>query len=220
MIISWYGQSCFKIQTKPQRGAEEVTIITDPFDKSIGLKPPQGSADLVLISHNHADHNNAKSLKGDPFVIDAGGEYSFKDVYVEGVSSFHDNEKGALRGLNNIYLIRTEDLVVCHLGDLGHILTEKQIGAIGEVDILMLPIGGKYTIDAKEAEKVIGQINPKIIIPMHYKIPGLNIKELAEGKEFAKELGLEIEKEVKKFSVKAGDLRDIQNKVIFMDCCN
>jgi hypothetical protein len=97
---------------------------------------------------------------------------------------------------------------------------EKQIDAIGEVDILMIPIGGKYTIDAKEAEKVIGQINPKIIIPMHYKIPGLNIEELAEGTEFAKELGLEIEKEVRKFSVKTGDLRDIQNKVIFMDCCN
>jgi L-ascorbate metabolism protein UlaG (beta-lactamase superfamily) len=219
MIISWYGHSCFKIQTKPQRGAEEVVVFTDPFDKSIGLKPPQGNADLVLISHEHFDHNNAKSLKGDPFVIDAGGEYSFKDVYVEGISSFHDNEKGALRGLNNIYVIQSEDLTVCHLGDLGHILTEKQIDAIGEVDILMIPIGGTYTIDAKEAEKVIAQIDPKIIIPMHYKIPGLKV-EIAGEEEFAKELGLEVEKGVSKFSVKTGDLRDIKNKVIFMNCCN
>ncbi len=219
MIINWYGQSCFKIQTKPQRGAEEVVIFTDPFDKSIGLKPPQGNADLVLISHDHPDHNNSKALKGSPFIIDACGEYSFKDVYVEGISTFHDNEKGALRGLNNIYIIRSEDITVCHLGDLGHILTEKQIDAIDEVDVLMIPIGGKYTLNSKEAEKVIGQIDPKIIIPMHYKIPGLSL-ELADDTEFAKELGIEVEKGVKKFSFKASDLNNIQNKVIFMDCCN
>jgi len=216
MIISWYGQSCFKIQTKPHRGAEEVIIFTDPFDKSIGLKPPQGSADLVLVSHNHSDHNNIKSLKGKPFIIDAEGEYSVKDVYIEGISSFHDNEKGILRGLNNIYTIRSEELTVCHLGDLGHILTEKQIDKIGEIDILMIPIGGTYTIDGKEAEKVISQIDPKIIIPMHYKVPGLNI-EIAGEEEFAKEIGLEIESEIKKFSIKAADIADIQNKVIFMD---
>ena len=93
MIISWYGQSCFKIQTKPQRGAEEVTIFTDPFDKEIGLKPPQGNADIVLVSHNHHDHNNATCLKGNPFVVNALGEYSIKNVFIEGISSFHDNEK-------------------------------------------------------------------------------------------------------------------------------
>jgi L-ascorbate metabolism protein UlaG (beta-lactamase superfamily) len=219
MNITWYGQSCFKIQTKPQRGVDEVTLFTDPFDKSIGLKPPQGNADIVLVSHDHPDHNNVQNLKGNPFVIDAGGEYSFKDVYIEGVSSYHDDEKGALRGLNNIYTIQAEELTICHLGDLGHILTEEQIDAIGEVDILMIPIGGTYTIDAKQAEKVIGQIDPKIIIPMHYKIPGL-IEEIAGGEEFATELGLEVEKGVAKFSVKAGDLKDIQNKVVFMDCLN
>lgn len=219
MIITWYGQSCFKIQTKPQRGTDEVIIFTDPFDKSIGLKPPQGSADIVLVSHNHLDHNNTQTLKGNPFIIDAGGEYSFKDVSVEGVSSFHDDEKGALRGLNNIYIIRSEETTICHLGDLGHILTEKQIDAIGEIDVLMIPIGGKYTLDAKGAEKVIGQIDPKIIIPMHYKIPGLNV-EIAGEQEFAKELGIEVEKGVTKFSFKSADLKDIQNKVVFMDCCN
>ncbi len=219
MVITWYGQSCFKIQTKPQRGDAEVIIFTDPFDKSIGLKPPQGSADIVLVSHNHPDHNNVQNLKGEPFVIDAEGEYSFKDVYIEGIGSYHDDEKGALRGLNTIFAIRSEDLTICHLGDLGHILSEKQIDAIGEIDILMVPIGGTYTLDAKQAEKVIGQIDPKIIIPMHYKVPGLNV-EIAKGEEFAKELGLEVEKGVTKFSVKAGDLKDTQNKVVFMDCFN
>lgn len=219
MIISWYGHSCFKIQTKPRRGADEITIFTDPFDKSIGLKPPHGSANIVLVSHNHFDHNNTKIFKGNPFIIDACGEYSFKDVSIEGILSYHDNEKGALRGLNNVYIIRSEELTICHLGDLGHLLTEKQIEDIGEIDILMIPTGGNYTLDAKGAEKVITQIDPKIIIPMHYKIPGLNV-EVTNGKEFAKELGLEVEKGVKKFSVKSGDLRDIQNKVVFMECCN
>lgn len=216
MLISWYGHSCFKIQTKPQRGADEVVIFTDPFDKSIGLKPPQGNADIVLISHNHSDHNNFSNLKGDPFVVDALGEYSVKDVFVEGISSYHDKEQGASRGLNNIYTIRSEDLLVCHLGDLGHTLSEEQIDEIGDVDVLMIPIGGKFTLNAEEAEKVISQIDPKIILPMHYKVPGL--KADIDGKEeFAKELGLEIQNDTSKLNIKASDLKDTQNKVIFMN---
>ena len=216
MTISWYGHSCFKIQTKPQRGVNEVVIFTDPFNKEIGLKPPQGNADIVLVSHNHSDHNSTDNLKGNPFMIDALGEYSVKDVYIEGISSFHDNENGAARGLNNIYTVKSEDLTVCHLGDLGHTLTEKQIEAIGDVDILMIPIGGTYTIDSKQAEKVINQIDPKIIIPMHYKIPGLKL-DIADKEEFAKELGLEVENGTSKLNIKAADLRDVQNKVIFMN---
>jgi len=216
MIITWYGISCFKIQTKPQRGAEEVVIFTDPFDKKFGLKPPQGSADVVLVSHSHSDHSNTKSLKGDPFIVDALGEYSVKDVFFEGVGSFHDNEKGALRGINNIYTIRSEGMNVCHLGDLGHTLSEKQIDDIGDVDILMIPIGGNYTIDAKEAEKVIAQIDPKIIIPMHYKIDGVTI-DIAGKEEFTKDLGLEVENGTSKLNIKSSDLRDVQNKVIFMN---
>lgn len=219
MIITWYGHSCFKIQTRPQRGSEEVTIFTDPFDKSIGLKPPQGNADIVLISHSHSDHNNSSSLKGNPFVIDAGGEYSVKEVLIEGISSYHDNEKGALRGLNNIFVIRSEEMNICHLGDLGHILTENQVEDIGDVDVLMIPIGGTYTLDAKEAEKVIAQIDPKVIIPMHYKIPGLNL-DIDDKEKFAKEVGLEMENGISKFTFKSNDLKDIQNKVIFMNLNN
>lgn len=216
MIISWYGHSCFKIQTKPQRGANEVVIFTDPFDKNIGLKPPQGNADIVLISHNHSDHNNSNNLKGNPFIIDALGEYSVKDVFIEGISSYHDKEEGNLRGLNNIYVIKSEDLLVCHLGDLGHTLNEDQIDTIGDVDVLMIPIGGKFTLNAKEAEKVISQIDPKIILPMHYKIPNLKI-DIDGKEEFAKELGIEIQNNTSKLNIKASDLKDTQNKVIFMN---
>ena len=216
MIITWYGHSCFKIQTRPQRGSEEVTIFTDPFDKSIGLKPPQGSADIILVSHSHHDHNNSDALKGEPFVIDAGGEYSVKEVLIEGINSYHDKEKGALRGLNNIYTIRSEDMTICHLGDLGHILDEDQVEQIGNVDILMIPIGGRYTLDSKEAEKVIGQIDPKIIIPMHYKIPGLNL-DIDDKEAFVKEIGLEVENGIKRFTFKSNDIKDVQNKVLFMN---
>lgn len=219
MIISWYGHSCFKIQTKPQRGSEEVTIFTDPFDKSIGLKPPQGSADIILISHSHSDHNNTKTIKGEPFTIEAGGEYSVKEILIEGINSYHDQEKGALRGLNTIFTIKSENITICHLGDLGHILNEDQVEKIGDVDILMIPIGGIYTLNAEEAEKVIGQIDPKIIIPMHYKIPDLNLD--IDGKDkFAKEIGLETENGISKFSFKSNDIKDIQNKVIFMNLNN
>ena len=112
--------------------------------------------------------------------------------------------------------MRSEDLTVCHLGDLGHVLTEEEINQIGNVDSLMLPIVGNYTIGAKEAEKVISQIDPKIILPMHYKLPGLNA-DIAEKEEFTKDLGLEIENSTSKLNIKASDLRDIQNKVIFMN---
>jgi L-ascorbate metabolism protein UlaG (beta-lactamase superfamily) len=216
MIISWYGHSCFKIQTRPQRGSDEVAIFTDPFDKSIGLKPPQGNADIVLVSHSHSDHNNTETIKGDPFVVDALGEYSIKNIFIEGISSYHDNQEGSLRGLNNIYTIRSEDLVVCHLGDLGHTLNEDQIEDIGDVDILMIPIGGKYTLESKEVEKVISQIDPKIILPMHYKIPNLKL-DINGKEEFTKELGLEMENGTSKLNIKASDLKDVQNKVIFMN---
>jgi len=219
MIITWYGHSCFKIQTKPQRGSEEITIFTDPFDKSIGLKPPQGNADIVLVSHSHHDHNNTSALKGEPFIIDAGGEYSVKEILIEGINSYHDKEKGALRGLNTIYTIQSEDIKICHLGDLGHILSEDQVEKIGNVDILMIPIGGNYTLDAKEAEKVINQIDSKIIIPMHYKIDGLNL-DIDTKDIFAKEVGLEVENGIKKFTLKSSDIKNTQNKVLFMNLNN
>jgi L-ascorbate metabolism protein UlaG (beta-lactamase superfamily) len=123
MNITWYGQSCFKIQTKSQRGGKETTIITDPFDKSIGLRPPQGIAEIVLISHTqHNDHNNVSAIKGDPFVIDASGEYSIEGIQIEGIESFHDKSNGEERGRNTIFTIDSEGMRICHLGDLGHIL--------------------------------------------------------------------------------------------------
>ncbi|MDZ7612171.1 MAG: MBL fold metallo-hydrolase [Candidatus Moranbacteria bacterium] len=216
MIITWYGHSCFKIQTKPKRGKEEVVIFTDPFEKSIGLKPPQGQADIVTISHDHFDHNNAGAFKKSrPFLVDAPGEYSIQDIVIEGIESFHDKNEGEERGRNTIFTIKSEDIKICHLGDLGHKLNEEQVEKIGQADVLMVPVGGVYTIDAKEAEEVIGQIDPKIIIPMHFKVPGLKV-DINGDEKFSKEFGVKIEEEVPKLVLKKKDIQDTENKIVVM----
>ena len=194
MTISWFGQSCFRIEAK------EGSILTDPFSKDIGLKPPKIKDDLVLVSHNHYDHNNIEDVGPETFIIKNPGEYEKNGIAVLGINSYHDKTEGKERGSNTIYVIKAEDMTVCHLGDLGQEkLDEKQVEEIGDVDILMIPVGGSYTINYKEALEVISQIEPKIVIPMHYKIKDLNI-DIESADKFVKELGLTPEK-VDKFKI-------------------
>ena len=194
MTISWFGQSCFRIEAK------EGSILTDPFSKDIGLKPPKIKDDLVLVSHNHYDHNNVEDAPVETFIIKNPGEYEKNGIAVLGINSYHDKTEGKERGSNTIYVIKAEDMTVCHLGDLGQEkLDEKQVEEIGDVDILMLPVGGSYTINYKEALEVISQIEPKIVIPMHYKVKDLNI-DIESADKFVKELGLTPEK-VDKFKI-------------------
>lgn len=216
MNIVWYGHSCFKIQTKPWRKSEEVTIFTDPFDKAIGIRPPQGSADIVSVSHFHYDHNNIDAIKGDPFVIDSPGEYEIKGVQIEGIDSFHDKVEGKEKGRNTIFVIDSEGIRVCHLGDLGHALNQEQLDRIGSVDVLLIPVGGKYTLDADLAEKVCGQIEPKIIIPMHFKVEGLKI-DLDDEKKFLSAMGSKFENNTPKLTLKAKELGEIESKIIVMN---
>jgi len=187
MLITWLGHSCFKIQDKV--GPDGITVVTDPFDKSIGLKVPKFEADIVTISHDHYDHNNAGTIKGNPFVIKRAGEYEVRGVFIEGVESYHDEKSGAKSGKNIIYRIDLDDISVTHLGDLGHSLDVKQLEKLEGTDILLIPVGGNYTIGAEKAVEVVSQIEPRIVIPMHYKVPGLKIK--LEGVDrFIKELGI------------------------------
>ncbi len=151
-------------------------MVIDSF-ANIGLNLPKLEADILLLTHNHEDHNNKKIFKKEPFIIDGPGEYEIRDIFIQGIFSFHDNEKGKKRGANTIYTIAGEEIRICHMGDFGQEeLTDKQLQEIGEIDVLMIPVGGNYTIDAKGATKIISQIEPRIVIPMHYKIPGLKIK--------------------------------------------
>jgi len=212
MTISWYGHSCFKITNQ----GGHLTIITDPFDKSIGLIPPRGSADIVTISHDHYDHNNVKAISGSPFVVNNPGEYEIKGIRIIGCPSFHDKKQGKERGLNTIYLIKIDKIRICHLGDLGQErLTDEQLEAIGYVDILIIPVGGLYTIGASEAVKIAKQLEPNLIIPMHYKLPGLKIN-FASLNEFLKEMGLNKKPAVDKLTIKKKDLAGKEMEVIAM----
>jgi L-ascorbate metabolism protein UlaG (beta-lactamase superfamily) len=194
MYITWLGQSCFKLQDKI--GPEGVILVTDPYGDSSGLKMPHFEADIVTVSHNHSDHNNTGALRANPFIINTAGEYEIKDVFVEGVESAHDEKDGAERGENIIYRIEMEDISITHLGDLGHVLDAKQLEKLEGTDILLIPVGGKYTINASKAVEVISQIEPRIVIPMHYKIPG--VKTDIDGIEkFIKELGIKPRNEEK-----------------------
>lgn len=187
MIITWQGHSCFKIQDKI--GPDGVTVVCDPFDKEVGLKVPNFEADIVTVSHDHHDHNNVAALRGNPFVVDCAGEYDVKGVMIEGIDAYHDEKKGAERGANLIFRIEIDDISITHLGDLGHVLDNTQLERLVGTDILLIPVGGNYTLDAKKAVEVISQIEPRMVIPMHYKTKDSKI-DIEGIEKFVKELGL------------------------------
>lgn len=203
--IYWAGQSCFQISVSNSRD-HSADIVIDPFDEKIGLKLPNLSADVLLVTHDHHDHNNIKGVKGTPFIIDGPGEYEVKGVFIQGISSFHDDKEGKERGQNTIYVMEAEEMRFCHLGDLGQKqLTDEQLEKIDRVDVLMIPVGDEYTISSVEAQKIISQIEPKIIIPMHYALPKLKIK-LDDVSKFLKAMGKNSAVPQDKFVVKTSTL--------------
>jgi L-ascorbate metabolism protein UlaG (beta-lactamase superfamily) len=201
MDINWLGHSTFKIKGKG------VVVVTDPFDPSMtGLRLPKVESDIVTISHDHGDHNYLQGVDGYSFVASGPGEYEIKGVTFVGTASWHDNISGAERGKNTIFTFNIDGVRVCHLGDLGQEnLSDVQVDDIGEVDILMIPVGGVYTIDAATAAKVVAQLGPKIVIPMHYMDSELKI-ELEPLENFLKEMGKESVEHQAKLVVSADKL--------------
>lgn len=188
-------------------------MLIDPFSKDIGLRAPRLNADIFLVTHEHYDHNNLKDVPTAAFIIRGPGEYEKSGVYVEGITSFHDNVQGVQRGLNTIYVVRMEDMKFCHMGDFGQVkLTDEQLEAIGDIDILFIPVGGKYTINGGEAAAIVREIEPKIVIPMHYKIPELNI-DVEPPQKFLKEMGIKPE-EVETYRIAAKNLPTEEMKLI------
>jgi len=192
-------------------------IVIDPFDEEkTGLKLPNLSADIVLVTHDHHDHNNVKGVKGDPFVIQGPGEYEVKEVFIRGIPSFHDDKEGKEKGLNTIYVFEAEDLKFCHMGDFGQkLLTDEQLEKIDGIDVLMIPVGGEYTIDSSTAQKIISQIEPKIVIPMHYALPKSKDK-LDDVAKFLKTMGKPSIVAQDKFVVKASTLSEGVTEIVVL----
>lgn len=219
MHIIWHGQACFQNIVSQNKG-EQVRIVIDPFSEEIGLRLPKLEADILLITHCHYDHNNVKAVNGHPFLIEGPGEYEIKEIYIEGIAAFHDDKNGKERGANTIYTIEAEGMRICHLGDLGQKeLTPDQLERVGDVDILMIPVGGVYTIDGRGATKIISQIEPRIVIPMHYHLPKLNPP--AGGKlegvdKFLREMGRKSVEPQPKLLIKKKDLPEEETKIVVL----
>lgn len=209
MEISWLGQAAFKLKGKT------ATVVTDPFNPDfIGLKWPKVEADIVSISHDHGDHNYAGGVSGATYTATGPGEYEIKGVAFTGTSSFHDNKQGAERGKNTIFTFNIDGVRICHLGDLGQAqLSDEQLEAIGDVDVLLIPVGSVYTIDGGAAAKIVAQIEPKVIIPMHYSQPGLKVN-LEPVDHFLKEMGKEGMTPAAKLSVSADKLPEEAEVVV------
>lgn len=207
MKIAWLGHSSFQIKN-------DSVLVMDPYDPKIGELPRGLSANVVTVSHQHFDHNYTDGVSGNPQVIDELGEFSIKGFEIKGIKSFHDNEGGKKRGENIIFRVLVEGLTICHMGDLGHVLNPEKVQEIGKIDILMIPIGGFYTIDAAEAVQVVNQLNPRIVMPMHYKPKNSSLKLQIEGVEkFISLLGWGVVEQADEFEINKLNL-DTQNQKI------
>ncbi|MDF2504967.1 MAG: hypothetical protein K0R06_2460 [Clostridium sp.] len=162
--ITWLGHSSFLIRDSRGR-----LILTDPFNDKVGYEIYKDKADFVTISHSHFDHCYTEEIKGDPIIVDEVGIHSFPDLNIIGLSSYHDKQLGVIRGKNTIFIIEVDGYRICHLGDLGYVLSEEEIDSLGDIDILLIPVGGNFTINGIEAKELCKKLNSSIVIPMHYK---------------------------------------------------
>ena len=183
MEIVWLGHSCFRIRGK------EATIVTDPFDRTLGYPVRKPTASIVTVSHHHPQHSFLEGVAGSPKVISRPGEYEIANVFINGIATFHDADRGEHRGKNTVYLVQIEEVSICHLGDLGHVPTAEQIEQMSDTDILMVPVGGGATIGAAAAVEIISLLQPKLIIPMHFKTEVVKM-DLEPLEHFLKEMGL------------------------------
>lgn len=191
VTVTWLGHSMFLLSLN-----DTLKIVIDPYDDTVGYALPDVSADIVLVSHRHFDHDNVKLVKGRPKVVDATGETSLKGITFKGIPSVHDDKDGTLRGLNTIYVWEMGGIRFAHLGDLGVMLSDEQIKQIGQIDVLFPPVGGFFTIDAATAARIVEVLKPKIVFPMHYKtevmgenFPIAGVNDFLAGKKTVKRVG-------------------------------
>ena len=183
MDITWLGHSCFRLK------GSRTTIITDPYPPSLGYSLGNPTAHIVTVSHQHEGHSYVQGIGDEPRQVAGPGEYEISGVLIIGIATFHDSEKGGERGKNTIYVVEIDEVSICHLGDLGHVLKAEQVEEIDNVDVLLLPVGGVSTIGASMAAEVVRQLEPKVVIPMHYKTQALS-QEFEPVERFLNEMGV------------------------------
>lgn len=191
MKIRWMGHASFLLTS-----SDGTKVLTDPYEPggfggAVGYKGIEEPVDLVTVSHDHADHNYVKGLKGNPKVISGVGGKRERGIRFVGIASFHDQREGKDRGANTIYCWEMDGISICHLGDLGHGLTPSQLAEIGKTDILLIPVGGFFTIDAAEASAIVNQLKPSLVIPMHFKtevlsFPVAKVEDFTRGQKKVK----------------------------------
>ena len=210
MNIKFYGQACFSIEDAG------IKVVTDPFSGDIGLKVPELSANVVVVSHDAPAYNNVASVGGDPKVFNCPGEYETKGVHFKMIHSFHNAREDEEQLENTITVIFFNGIRLCHLGAQGTKLTPEQLESVGDVDILFLPVGGKTVIEGKKSKEVIEQIEPRVVIPMIYHTEGNNL-ELGNLQAFLSEMGASTEEPVDAFTVKRSELPEDNSKVVVIN---
>jgi L-ascorbate metabolism protein UlaG (beta-lactamase superfamily) len=208
MDINWLGYSCFRI-----RGNQAI-VITDPFPPGLGYTLGKQTADIVTISHQHPRHSYLQGIGGEPRLVKGPGEYEISGVLILGIAAYHDAVKGQSRGKNIVYLMEIDGVAVCHLGDIGHVLSNEQAEEMGNVDVLMLPVGGVSTINAAMAAEIIRKLEPKVVIPMHYQTPKTD-RELEPVENFLKEMGQSLVEPKPKLTISKSNL-PISTQVILL----
>ncbi len=209
MEIVWLGHSCFRIRGK------EATIVTDPFDKTLGYPMRKPTANIITVSHSHPQHSFVGGVAGNPRVVSRPGEYDIANAFINGIATFHDKDKGAQRGKNTVFFMEIDEVKVCHLGDLGHVPTTEQVEQMSGTDILMVPVGGGSTLDAAAAAETIGLLEPRLVIPMHYKTEVVKI-ELDPLDRFLKQMGVKEVETQPKLNVTKSNLPP-ETRVLVLD---
>ena len=187
MEIIWYGHACFRLKDR------NIIVVTDPYDRSLGLPLPRPKADIVTVSHDTPHHSHVAGVKGDFMLVDGPGEYEIKDIFITSINMIPAKKNvvsGQALSKNNVFVIYMDNIALCHLGDLKQVPTQHQVEDMGNIDVLMVPVGGGTTaLNAAQAAEVISLIEPYIVIPMHYRLPGLAVK-LDPVEKFLKEMGI------------------------------
>jgi L-ascorbate metabolism protein UlaG (beta-lactamase superfamily) len=209
MEISWLGHACFRLRTK------DMTVLMDPCPRSTGYSIGRQSAQIVTISHRHPAHSFLEAVTGTPKVLDAPGEYEIGGVMLTGVRTYHDDRRGALRGPNTAFIVEMDEVRVCHLGDLGHLPTQEQMEALADIDVLLVPVGGQTTIDGAAAAELISELEPKLVVPMHYATEAATAK-LDPLEKFIKQLGITAPASQPKLSVTRSSLPS-ETQIVVLD---